>query len=108
MNRKNVCNRSYPVLPIAVREEFPVVDATYRSEDYTANLSFSEPNMITYCRIFTTKQNLKERFWDKYPEKLPKDRICREVLIRNRDNLDLSQNAQDAHFKKDKSLYLLQ
>ena len=47
MNPKNVCNRSYPVLPIAVREEFPVVDATYRSEDYTANVSFSEPNMIT-------------------------------------------------------------
>ena len=45
--------------------------------------------------ICTTKQNLKEQFWNKYPEKLPKDRICREELMSNWDNLDLSWNAQD-------------
>ena len=92
-------NRSYPVIPIAVREEFSMTDATYRSEEYTVNVLFSEPKYDTfrllYCRICTTKQNLKERFWDKYPEKLSKDRICREELMRNWHNLDLSWNAQD-------------
>ena len=76
-----------------------MTDATYRSEEYTVNVSLSEPKYdnfrLLYCRICTTKQNLKERFWDKYPEKLPKDRMCREELMRNWDNLDLSWNAQD-------------
>ena len=99
MKLENAQNRSYPVIPIVVREEFSKTDAAYRSEDYTVNVSFSEPKYdnfrLLYCRICTTKQNLKERFWDKYPEKLSKDRICREELMRNWDNLDLSWNAQD-------------
>ena len=87
-------DRTYLVIPIAVREEFSMTDATYRSEDCTINVLFSEPKIdnlrLLYCRICTTKQNLKKRFWDRYPEKLPKDGICREELTRNWDNLDLS------------------
>ena len=94
MKLENVQNRTYLVVPIAVREEFSMTNATYRSEDCTINVLFSEPKIdnlrLLYCRICTTKQNLKKRFWDRYPEKLPKDGICREELTRNWDNLDLS------------------
>ena len=84
MKLENAQNRSYPVIPIAFREVFSMTNVTYRSEDYTVNVSFSELKYdnfgLLFCHIYTTKQNFKERFWDKYPEKLPKDRICREEL----------------------------
>ena len=81
MKLENAQNRSYPVIPIAVREEFSMTDSAYRSEDYTVNASFSKPKYdnyrllychicITYCCICTS---VPEQFWDKYPEKLPKD-----------------------------------
>ena len=96
---ENAHNWSYPIIPISVREEFSMTDAAYESEDYTVNVSFSKPKYdnfkLLYCHICTTKQNLKEWFCDKYPEKLPKDKICREELMRNWDNLDISWNAQD-------------
>ena len=97
MKLGNVQNRNYPVIHIAVREEFSMTDAAYRSEDYTVNVLFSEPkydnSRFLYCCICTTKQNLKEQFRDKYPEKLPKYCICGEELRRNWDNLDLWWNA---------------
>ena len=81
MKLENVQNRSYPVIPIEVRKEFSMTDAAYRSEDYIANVSFSELKYdnfrLLYCCIRTTKQNLKERYGT------------------NLDNLDLSWNAQD-------------
>ena len=38
MKLENTQNQSYPVIPTAVREEFSMTDATYRSEDYTVNV----------------------------------------------------------------------
>ena len=87
---ENAQKRSYPVGDATVTEEFSMTDA---------NVSFTEPKCdnfrLLYGRICTTKQNLKERFCDKYPEKLPKDRICREELIRDWGSLDLLFNAKD-------------
>ena len=87
---ENAQKRSYPVGDATVTEEFSMTDA---------NVSFTEPKCdnfrLLYGRICTTKQNLKEWFCDKYPEKLPKDRICREELIRDWGSLDLLFNAQD-------------
>ena len=98
MKLENVQNRSYPVIPIEVRKEFSMTDAAYRSEDYIANVSFSELKydnfrLLYYC-IRTTKQNLKERCGTNILKNYP-DRICREELMKNLDNLDLSWNAQD-------------
>ena len=103
MKLENAQNWSYPVILIVVREEFSMTDAAYRSKHYTVNASFSKPKYdnyrLLYCCICTTYccicTSVPEQFWDKYPEKLPKDRTCREELMRNWGNLDLSWNAQD-------------
>ena len=47
MKLANAQNQSYPVIPTAVREEFSMTDATYRSEDYTVNVLFFSQSMIT-------------------------------------------------------------
>ena len=63
MKLEKAQNWSYPVILIAVTEEFFMTDATFRSEDYTVNVSFSEPKYdnfrLLYCCICTMKQNLK-------------------------------------------------
>ena len=72
-------NRSYQAIPLAVREEFSMVESTYNSGEYEVSVSFSEAKYdsfrLLYCRLCTTKNNLKTKFWDKYPEKLPADDI---------------------------------
>ena len=85
---------------IAVREEFSMTDAAYRSEDYTINVSFSEPKYdnfrLFYCRIYLYHKTVfKRTILEQISWKLPKDRICKEDLMSNWDNLDLSWNAQD-------------
>ena len=92
-------NRSFEAIPVAVREEFSMLESTYKSIDYEVSVSFSSSKYanfrLLYCRLWTSRKNLKERFWDKYPDKLPKENICREELMKNWDSLDLSWNSQD-------------
>ena len=52
MKLENAQNRSYPVIPIAVREEFSTTNATYRSEDDTVNVSFSELKYNNFGLLF--------------------------------------------------------
>lgn len=92
-------NRAFQAIPLAVREEFSMVETTYRRDDYEVSVSFSEAKYgsfrLLYCRLCTSKKNLKEKFWDKFPEKLPADEIGRKQLMSNWDSLNLSWNYQD-------------
>ena len=92
-------NRTFVCIPLAVREEFSMVESMYKSTDYEVSVSFSEAKYgsfrLLYCRLCTTKNNLREKFWDRYPEKLPADDIGRKELMCNWDSLNLSWNSQD-------------
>ena len=92
-------NRSFKSLPLAVREEFTIMENSYNPANFEVRVTFSEAMYgnfrLLYCRLCTTKKNLKEKFWDKFPEKLPADNISRKALMRNWDELNLSWNSQD-------------
>ena len=74
-------NRSFKVIPRAVRDKFSILETTNKSSDYEDKVFFSSTNYadfrLLYCRAYTLKQNLKEPFWSKPPEKLSHDNICR-------------------------------
>ena len=92
-------NRTFNVIPLAVREEFCMSESSYKSTDYAVEVTFSAAKYgnfrILYCRQCTTKQNLREMFWNKYPDKLPSDNISLQTLMAHWDELNLTWNSQD-------------
>ena len=90
-------NRSFEAIPMAVRDEFSITDKNYKSSDYDVNVSFSSTKYydfrLLYCHICTSKKNLKENFWNKYPEKLPEGKIDKQELMTSWDSLNLTWNS---------------
>ena len=71
-----------------------MLESTYKSIDYEVSISISSPKYVNfrllYYRLYTSRKNLKEQFWDKYPDKLPEENICRKELMKNWNPLELS------------------
>ena len=76
-----------------------MLESTYKSTDFEVNVSFSSPKYTNFrlldCCLCTSSKNLKEQFWDRYLDKVQKEIICREELMKNWDSVDLSLDSQD-------------
>ena len=92
-------NRNYDAISLAVRQKFDMTEKGYKSQDYEVNVSFSSARYddfrLLYCHLCTSNANLKEKFWDRYPDKSPKDNISKLELMKSWDSLGLSWNSQD-------------
>ena len=92
-------NRSFEAIPMVVRDKFSITENNYKSSDFDVNVSFSSAKYddfrLLYCHICTSKKNLKENFWNKYPEKLPEGKIDKQELMTSWDSLNLTWNSQD-------------
>ena len=80
-------NRSYQAIPGAIKEEFGMMESSYKSEDYSVFVVFSEPQYgdfrLVYCRICSLKSNLREKFWKRFGNKLPEDDINFQELMKH-------------------------